>query len=69
MNDHENRAISGALLFQMEHNFISGAVFKSLLDQEVDEIRFHVNLVEFFNSNQICSPVSLVTVVLLLTVI
>ena len=40
LDDSDNRAIVGGLLFQMDNNFALGAEFGVLLDSEVDGFRF-----------------------------
>ena len=48
MDDSDNRAISGAILFQMDNNCIFGAEFGKLLDDEVDEIRISLQFGRVF---------------------
>ena len=44
LDDEDNRAIFGGLLFQMDNNFALGAEFGMLLDDEVDGFRFSLQI-------------------------
>ena len=48
LDDSDNRAISDAILFQMDNNCIFGAEFGKLLDDEVDEIRISLQFGRVF---------------------
>lgn len=48
LDDSDNRAISGGLLFQMDNNFVFGTEIGMLLDDEVDEFRFSLQIGRVF---------------------
>lgn len=48
LDDSDNRAMSGSLLYQTGNNFVFGAELGTLLDDEVDEVRFSIKFGRFF---------------------
>ena len=48
LDDSDNRAISGSLLFQTGNNFVFGAELGTLLDDEVDEVRISLKFGRIF---------------------
>lgn len=48
LDDSDNRAMSGSLLYQTGNNFVFGAELGTLLDDEVDEVRLSLKFGRIF---------------------
>ena len=48
LDDNDNRAILGGLLFQMHNNYVVGTEIGMLLDDEIDEFRFSLQFGKTF---------------------